>query len=166
VRVLRAFGLGQIRGPAPAEGAVSVIRRGKGCRAHIEAGKTLFANNKRFFHDRLSVQSLFHWYSTPGTESSGERAPLKALSKSMATKRMLLDKSTAINASSMQAQEEAPVPRLGASLKVVPLQRAEPCVVNGAGQDGDAWLRLPTGVVVGLLLAIPFWVALMVWVLW
>jgi hypothetical protein len=84
----------------------------------------------------------------------------------MGTKRMLLDKSTATNASSLQAQEEASVPRLGASLKVVPLQRAEPCVVSGAGRDGEAWLRLPTGIVVGLLLATPFWVALMVWLLW
>jgi hypothetical protein len=32
--------------------------------------------------------------------------------------------------------------------------------------DPDAWLKLPRGIAVGLLLAAPFWALLMVWLLW
>lgn len=58
----------------------------------------------------------------------------------------------------------------GVSLKVV--SSAEPPALDveheaaGERRDGDHWLKLPRGIVLGVLLAIPFWGALAVWLLW
>jgi hypothetical protein len=35
-----------------------------------------------------------------------------------------------------------------------------------AGECGDSWQTMPRGIAIGMLLAVPFWLALAVWLLW
>ena len=62
--------------------------------------------------------------------------------------------------------EPVPLRRRGfcASLKLVASRPARPAA--GEGEEAEDWAKLPRGIVIGILLAIPFWVALAVWLLW